>query len=336
MAHSNTAAVANPRFPRARSGGYPAPVLLSREELSRHAVARPLAVTIGVFDGVHLGHRHLIDTLKQRAAERGLASGVVTLHPDPVQVLRPNIPIAYLTSLEERVELLRGTGVDTVAPLTFTSEVAELSAFKFLELLHATLNIRFVLMGPDHAFGRGREGTPQRVAEIGEELGFEVEVLPQPLEGTSGAVSATAIRRALTEGDMAVVQQLLGRPFSIRGPVVRGAERGRTIGFPTANIAVAPDRALPAYGVYITRAMVGAHTYASATNIGIKPTFVDERPSVETYILDFEGDLYGREVRIEVLHRLRGEIKFDSIEALTAAIDADVQQTRDYFAAHPL
>jgi riboflavin kinase/FMN adenylyltransferase len=191
-------------------------------------------------------------------------------------------------------------------------------------------------MGPDHAFGRGREGTPTRVAEIGEELGFEVEVLPAPLEGTSGAVSATAIRKALSEGEMELVASLLGRPFSVRGPVVRGAERGRTIGFPTANIAVTPDRALPAYGVYITRAIVGARTYASATNIGIKPTFVDERPAVETYILDFEGDLYGRDIRIEVLQRLRGEIKFDSIDELTAAIAADVQKTRDYFATRPL
>lgn len=311
-------------------------MLLSREELSRHAPGRPLAVTIGVFDGVHLGHRHLIDTLKRRAAERRLASGVVTLHPDPVQVLRPDVRIAYLTSLEERVELLRATGVDAVAPLTFTSEVAELSAFQFLELLHATLEIAYVLMGPDHAFGRGREGTPRRVAEIGEELGFEVEVLPAPLEGTSGAVSATAIRNALAAGEMELVASLLGRPFSIRGPVVRGAERGRTIGFPTANIAVTPDRALPAYGVYVTRAIVGARTYASATNIGVKPTFVDERPSVETYLLDFEGDLYGRDVRVEVLQRLRGEIKFDSIDELTASIAADVRKTRDYFAAHPL
>jgi riboflavin kinase/FMN adenylyltransferase len=311
-------------------------MLLSREELARHAPGRPLAVTIGVFDGVHLGHRHLIDTLKRRATERRLASGVVTLHPDPVQVLRPEVRIAYLTSLEERVELLRATGVDTVAPLTFTSEVAELSAFQFLELLHATLDVKFILMGPDHAFGRGREGTPQRVAEIGEDLGFEVEVLPAPLEGTSGAVSATAIRNSLAAGEMESVERLLGRPFSIRGPVVRGAERGRTIGFPTANLAVTPDRALPAYGVYITRAIVGGRAYASATNIGIKPTFEGERPSFEAHILDFEGDLYGRVIRIEVLQRLRGEVKFDSIDSLKAAIAADVQKTRDYFAAHPL
>ncbi|HEY8172300.1 MAG TPA: riboflavin biosynthesis protein RibF [Dehalococcoidia bacterium] len=307
-------------------------MLLSREELARHAPGRPVAVTVGVFDGVHLGHRHLIDALKSCAESRRLASGVVTLHPDPVQVLRPEIRVAYVTSLEERVELLRDTGVDMVAPLTFTSEVAELSARDFLGLLRDALDMRFILMGPDHAFGRGREGTPARAAEIGEELGFEVEVLPQPLEGTSGAVSATAVRRALAEGEMGVVERLLGRPYAVRGPVVRGHERGRGIGFPTANIAVTPDRALPAFGVYVTRATVGGRTYASATNIGINPTFNDERPAVETYILDFEGDLYGRELRVEVLHRLRGEVRFENVDALVAAIAADVEATRDFFA----
>jgi len=307
-------------------------MLLSREELERHAAGRPTAVTVGVFDGVHRGHRYLVDALKQRAADRGLASGIVTLHPAPIQVLRPAIRIAYLTSLEERVELLRATGVDTVAPLTFTSEVAELSAFDFVELLYSALDMRFLLMGPDNAFGRGREGTPQRVAEIGQELGFEVEVLQAPLKADSGRVSATMIRQALADGEMELAADLLGRTFSLRGPVVRGHERGRGMGYPTANMAVTPDRALPAFGVYVTRAHVGGRAYAGATNVGINPTFDDTLPSVETYILDFEGDLYGRELRIEVLHRLRGEIKFESLDALTAAIAADVEATRAYFA----
>jgi riboflavin kinase/FMN adenylyltransferase len=241
--------------------------------------------------------------------------------------------VQYVSSLEERVELLRTTGVDSVAPLTFTSEVAELSAEAFVRLLHEALGMRLLLMGPDHAFGRNREGTPKRVAEIGADVGFDVEVLPAPLEGTSGAVSATAIRKALADGDMGTVTKLLGRPYSIRGPVVRGAERGRRIGYPTANIAVTPDRALPAYGVYVTRASFGGTTYSSATNIGVNPTFGDGRPSIETYILDFEGDLYGRELRVEVLHRLRGEIRFDSVPALVEAIGADVQAARAYFAS---
>jgi riboflavin kinase/FMN adenylyltransferase len=307
-------------------------MLLSREELERHAAGRPTAITIGVFDGVHLGHRFLVDELKARATERGLAAGVVTLHPSPVQVLRPDVRVAYLTSLEERIELLRSTGVDTVAPLTFTSEVAELSALDFLSMLHGALQMRFLLMGPDNAFGRGREGTPARVAEIADELGFEVEVLRRTLDGGAGRVSATAVRKALADGEMEKAAALLGRPFSLRGPVVRGHERGRAIGFPTANVAVTPDRALPAFGVYVTRSWVAGTPYMSATNVGINPTFNDERPSVETYLLDFEGDLYGRELRVEMLHRLRGEIRFDGIDALVAAIGLDVEATRAYFA----
>jgi len=223
-------------------------------------------------------------------------------------------------------------GVDFVAPLTFTSEVAELSALDFMHMLHSALDMHFLLMGPDNAFGRGREGSPERVAEIADEIGFEVEVLRAPLTGVGGRVSATAIRKALAEGEMEVTQRLLGRPFALRGPVVRGQERGRAIGFPTANMAVTPDRALPAFGVYVTRSHVGDRMYASATNIGINPTFDDVRPTVETYLLDFEGDLYGRELRVEVLHRLRGEIKFEGVEPLVAAIAADVRATRAYFA----
>lgn len=307
-------------------------MFLARDELSRHATGGPSAITLGVFDGVHRGHAHLIAGLRRRAAARGLASGIVTLHPSPIQVLRPTARVAYITSLEERIELLRATEVDFVAPLTFTSEVAELSARDFLAMLHDALDMKYILMGPDNAFGRGREGTPLRVAEIGAELGFELEVLDDPLDGDGGRVSATAIRKAISDGDMETAAELLGRPYSLRGPVVHGMERGRTIGYPTANIAITPDRALPAYGVYVTRAYIGGSAYMGATNIGIKPTFDNELPSVETYLLDFEGDLYGRELRVEVLHRLRGEIKFDGMEALIAAIAADVEATRAYFA----
>jgi riboflavin kinase/FMN adenylyltransferase len=306
-------------------------MLLAQDELRRHAAGRPSAITLGVFDGVHLGHRFLVDELKRRGQSRGLASGIVTLHPSPIQVLRPQIRVAYLTSLEERIELLRAAAPDFVAPLTFTSEVAELSAFDFLAMLHNALDMRYILMGPDNAFGRGREGTPERVATIGQEIGFELEVLDRSLDQGEGRVSATAIRKAIADGDMETAANLLGRPYALRGPVVHGAERGRTIGFPTANIAVTPDRAMPAFGVYVTRAHTDGRSFMAATNIGIKPTFEDELPTVEAYLLDFEGDLYGREVRIELLHRLRPEAKFDGMDALIAAIAAEVESTRTYF-----
>lgn len=310
-------------------------MLLAREELARHAPGRASAITLGVFDGVHRGHLHLITGLRERATARGLSSGILTLHPSPIQVLKPEVRVAYITSLEERIELLRGSGVDFVAPLTFTSEVAELSAHDFLAMLYEALNMRYLLMGPDNAFGRGREGTPERVAEIAQDLGFELELLDEPLGADGGRVSATAIRKAIADGDMEAAAELLGRPFSLRGPVIHGAERGRTIGFPTANMAVTPDRAMPAYSIYVTRAWIGDRAYQAATNIGIKPTFDNERPAVETYILDFEGELYGRELRIELLHRLRGEVRFDGIEALVEAIRADVDATRAYYQQHP-
>lgn len=307
-------------------------MLLAREALSAHAPGRPTAITVGVFDGVHLGHRFLIDTLKARAAKRGLASTVVTLHPSPIQVLRPEMRVSYITSLEERLEQLDATGVDAVVPITFTSELAELSAAGFLGLLHEMLEMRYMLMGPDNAFGRGREGTPARVAEIGQSTGFEAEVLTAPLDNGFGRISATAIRAALARGEMEVAEHLLGRPFSLRGPIVHGHDRGHRIGYPTANMAMTPDRALPAYGVYITRAYAGGRAYGAATNIGINPTFNDKVPAIETYILNFEGNLYERELRIEVLHRLRGELRFENIDLLKEAIAADVETARRYFA----
>ncbi len=306
--------------------------LLAREELARAAPGRPSAVTVGVFDGVHRGHVHIIEHVKERARELGLASGVITLHPDPVQVLRPDQPIAYLTSLEERIELLRATEVDFVAPLTFTSDVAELSAREFVELLVSELQMRLILMGPDHAFGRGREGTPERLRELGTELGFAVEMLPEPLRASSGPISATAIRRALADGDMETVIHYLGRPYALHGPVVHGAHRGKTIGFPTANIAVAPDRAVPAFGVYVTRAYVNEVAYQSVTNVGQRPTFDAGERTVETFLLDFQGELYGRLMRVEFLHRLRPEIKFASVDDLVAQIRRDVEATREFFA----
>ncbi len=306
--------------------------LLARTELARVAPGRPSAVTIGVFDGVHRGHMHLIAHVRERARELGLASGVITLHPDPVQVVHPGRKLAYLTSPEERIDLLEATGVGFVAPLTFTSDVAELSARDFAELLVDELSMKLLFMGPDHAFGRGREGTPDRLRDIGTEMGFSVELLPEPLRDGGGVISATAIRRALDRGDMELVTAYLGRPYSVHGPVVRGAERGRLLGFPTANIAVAPDRALPAFGVYVTRAYYGEGVYRSVSNVGRRPTFGGGERSVETHLLDFDDDLYGQQMRLDFLARLRPEMKFGSPEALAEQIRRDVQRTREHFA----
>ncbi|MEX1255469.1 MAG: bifunctional riboflavin kinase/FAD synthetase [Dehalococcoidia bacterium] len=302
---------------------------LAREELSRIAPGRPSALTIGKFDGVHRGHQYLVGHLLERARAEGLASVVVTLHPHPIAVLRPGTLITYLCSLEERVTLLRALGVDSVGVLSFTSELAQLSYRDFVALLVEHLDLRLLLIGPDFALGRDREGNVKALRALGEEIGLRVETIPLLSEDTA-KVGSGAVREALAQGDMESVTQLLGRPFALRGPVVRGAERGATIGFPTANIAVGPDLALPAFGVYVTRAYLGETAYESVTNIGQRPTFNESRPTIEVHLLDFEGDCYERELRIELLHRLRPEQKFAGVDELVAQIGRDVGATRAY------
>jgi riboflavin kinase/FMN adenylyltransferase len=188
-------------------------------------------------------------------------------------------------------------------------------------------------MGPDNAFGRNREATPEGMQALGKELGFQVEVMPAPLTAGEGAVSATAIRRALQEGDLASVTRMLGRYYSIRGPVVGGERRGRELGFPTANIGVTADRALPAFGVYATWAFLhGSHgdqKLQSATSIGVRPHFEGDKPSVETYIFDFDRDIYDHILRIELVERLRPELKFESLDALLEAMHGDVAMSRE-------
>jgi riboflavin kinase/FMN adenylyltransferase len=195
------------------------------------------------------------------------------------------------------------------------------------------LGMRMLFIGPDLTLGRGREGTPEVLRALGEELGFEL-VVAGVLAEDGTKVGSSAVRHALAAGEMERAADLLGRTYSISGPVVAGERRGRQLGFPTANIGIAHDLALPAYGVYITRAHLDGAVYQSSTNIGMRPTFEEEAwPTVEAYLLDFEGDVYGRQLRLEVLHRLRDELKFDKLEDLVAAIEGDVTDTRRYFQA---
>ena len=309
-------------------------VSLARRELARVAPGRPSAVTIGVFDGVHRGHQHLVGVLLERARQGDLAAVAITFNPHPRTVLRPGTAVTYLTSLEERVELLQGLGLDAVAVLAFTSELAQLSPQEFLGLLVQELDMKLLVVGPDFALGRNRAGTIGVIRQIAEKLGFRLEVAPLLAEDGE-KVGSSAVRQALEKGDVETVARLLGRPFSLRGPVVAGDRRGRTLGFPTANIAIGLDRALPAYGIYVTRAYVRENSYASCTSIGIRPTFnIEPRPTIETYILDFDDDIYGEEMRIDLLKRLRGEERFESVDDLVAQMQRDIEGTREYFRAH--
>lgn len=300
----------------------------TRTQLTAGAPGPETALTIGVLDGVHIGHQALLDRLAHEAKARALMPGVVTLHPHPITVLRPDIRPSYLTSLEDRIELMRAHGAAWVIPATFTSEVSEVSAEELAESFYEILNMKLMVLGPDAAFGRGApKDTTERMKALGEKLGFEVLQI-EPLMHDHERYSSTAVRKALSAGDMPRVQSLLGRPYSLTGPIVRGFERGRTIGFPTANLSVAADRALPALGVYATRAHVVGRTIDGATNIGTRPTFDGGHVSIETHLLDFEGDIYGERMEIEFVERIREERTFDGAEALIAQITKDAEAVR--------
>lgn len=306
-------------------------VTLARRELYRIAPGRPSAVTIGVFDGVHRGHQHLVALLLERARQDGLASVALTFNPHPRSVLQPGTAITYLTSIEERIELLQALGLDAVGVLAFTSELSQLSPHDFLALLVEELEMRLLVVGPDFALGRGRVGDINVIRAEGEALGFAVQIAPLLTEDGE-KVGSTAVREALAAGDLERVARLLGRPFSLRGPVVTGDRRGRSLGFPTANIALGLDRALPPYGIYVTRTYVRENAYPSCTSIGVRPTFhTDGQATVETYILDFDEEIYGEEIRIDFLHRLRDEMRFDTVDALIAQMRRDVNETWEWF-----
>jgi riboflavin kinase/FMN adenylyltransferase len=297
-------------------------------QLRAGAPGPPTALTIGVLDGVHLGHQALVRRLREEARARALSAGVVTLHPHPLTVLRPGVRPSYLTTLDDRMALLREAGADWVLPLTFTSEVSEVTAEELALAFRDELRMRLLVLGPDAAFGRGApKDTVERMRTLGREAGFEV-VQIEPLMHDHERYSSSAVRRALAEGDMARVTALLGRTYRLAGPVVRGFERGRTIGFPTANISVAADRALPALGVYATRAHVAGRTLPGATNIGTRPTFDAGHVSIETHLLDFEGDIYGERMELEMIARIRPEQAFGGADELVAQIRRDVATAR--------
>ncbi|HCV00879.1 MAG: riboflavin biosynthesis protein RibF [Dehalococcoidia bacterium] len=302
---------------------------LTLSQLEMAAPAGGSALVMGIFDGVHRGHQSLLSRLREEADARGLAPGVVTLHPHPVTVLRPDVAASYLTSLEDRLHLLRKGGASWVLPLTFTSELSEVTAEELAEAFQKLLHMQVMVLGPDAAFGRGAPlETPQRMRQAGEEFGFDV-VQIEPLMSGDERCSSTMVRRALAKGDMEAVTQLLGRRYTLAGPVVRGFERGRTIGFPTANISVAADRALPELGVYATIATIAGRELLGATNIGRRPTFDAGHISIETHLLDFEGNLYDEHMEIEIVDRVRAEQTFSGPEELRAQIAEDVHHVRE-------
>jgi riboflavin kinase/FMN adenylyltransferase len=286
-------------------------------------------LTIGSFDGVHLGHQSLIKKLVDGAHAVGSPAVVLTFHPHPVVVLRGKTGDIYLTLPEERADILSGLGVDMVIIEPFTRELAQTSAGEFIERLYNRLGLDHLLIGHDFALGRGREGNFDVLNKLGLEFGFEVEEV-EAVQSQGEIISSSQIRLLLEAGDVSRAGLWLGRPYLVSGKVISGDRRGRSIGFPTANLSVIPGKILPASGVYACRAWVDGQVWGAATNIGVRPTF-DGHGSVlhlEAHLLDYSGDLYGQTISLEFIERLRGEVRFPDIQALIAQISQDVQQTR--------
>jgi len=297
------------------------------KELAKLQPKQDTLLTIGVFDGVHLGHKYLLSQLTEQAREQNLLSGVVTFNQHPHEVLSPQTRLPFLTDLTQRSNLLKNEGVEAIFTLSFTTELAQLSARQFVSLLKKYLRMRGLVIGPDFALGQNREGNTNTLGTLGQAMNFSVTVIP-PVMINGELVSSTAIRNSLANGDMKRVLTLVGRPFSLNGRVTSGAGRGVELGFPTANLDIDPGQALPAEGVYATWAHIDGQAYQSMTNIGQQPTFGGSQRIVEVYILDYHSNLYGRELKIDIMERLRGEKQFDTAAELKKQITEDIKRGR--------
>lgn len=290
----------------------------------------PTVLTIGTFDGLHLGHQSLIQQLKAAAARLQAQSAVIAFHPRPKAVLAPHLSNNdYLTTPEERIELFGALDLDVLVLTPFTREFAQTTAEAFMQLLVDRFNLRELWAGHDFALGKNRAGNIEKLTALGQELGYIVQTF-EPLLVDEHVVSSTRIRQLIAAGEVAAAAQLLGRPPSLRSYVVQGAQRGRILGFPTANFAVPPERLLPANGVYATwatRANNGQR-YASVTNVGVRPSFDDPTRTVEAYIFDFDENIYGETFTLEFIKHLRPEKKFNGIDQLVAQIKRDADQAR--------
>lgn len=294
------------------------------------------AVSIGAYDGIHLGHRAVLGAVVDLAADRGLAPGVVTFDKHPAAVVRPESAPLLLTDHEQRVELFDEIGIDYLYLMQFNARRAETSDRDFVaNTLVGRMNAKLIIVGSDFHFGKGRSGSVESLRELGSEMGFEVqglELLANASDGDGAApVSSTAIRAALTTGDIATANSMLGRSYEVRGEVVAGDRRAQSIGFPTANVAYHSGQAWPANGVYAAWVtLVDGRRFAAAVNIGLRPTFYDdaEFPLLEAHLIDFDEDLYGQQIRVEFVAFLRSERKFDGIEAIAAQLAADVEDAR--------
>jgi riboflavin kinase / FMN adenylyltransferase len=295
---------------------------------------RPTFVAVGVFDGVHQGHRQLLQSMVAAAKTAGAGTAVLTFFPHPLAVIQKLSGRLYLGQLEERVELLAAEGVDIIITHPFNEQVRQTRAAEFVRQLCTHLQMRQI-WGGHFSLGYNREGNADFLRQMGGEWGFTVEEAPRLALWRGERVSSSRIRQGLAEGAMDEVTGCLGRPYQVSGTVIMGDQRGRTIGFPTANLYPWEEQLLPVNGVYASYAWLNGRRYTAATNVGVRPTVDGQRLTVEAHLLDFDADIYGEPIKLEFVHRLRSEQKFAGLAELISQIGADVAQVRRWAAAEP-
>ncbi len=294
-------------------------------------IARPTVLTLGVFDGLHIGHQRIMETVVVQAKSACAVPTAITFDPHPRAVLHPESAPPLLQTLDQRLANFEVLGIEQAIVIPFTTEFSQQPAEKFLsEIVRDRLHAKEVYLGKGFAFGKGRGGNIDLLRKMSGELGFAADEVDEvQLRGIR--VSSSAIRRLLAEGSVNLARRMLGRPYGVEGVIIRGNRRGHTIGFPTANLKP-HNRVIPRFGVYATATLIDGKWRKSITNIGVRPTFESEAdPSIETYIFDFDGDLYGDVLRVRFLHRIRDEKKFDGIDQLKAQIELDSARARNYF-----
>ena len=301
------------------------------DELSKAELNYDSVLTIGAFDGIHLGHQHLIARLVQQARDTNRLAGLVTFHPHPSVVLAHRTAAKYLTTPGEKIAILSTLGLDLVALLPFNQEMARTPARQFVARICRYLRMKELWVGADFALGHNREGDVKALREMGREMGFTVHAI-EPLLWEGQVISSTWIRSLVRRGQVEEAAHLLNRYPSLSGEVVRGAQRGRCLGFPTANLEVRPERAIPADGVYAVYVVLGEKRYQGVANIGVRPTFDNGQRTIEVHLLDFQGNLYGCDLVLEFVARLRSEKRFAKLEELKAQIEADIACAREVLA----
>ncbi|MDU4959856.1 MAG: bifunctional riboflavin kinase/FAD synthetase [Sporomusaceae bacterium] len=288
------------------------------------------AVALGTFDGVHLGHQRVIGRAAACAKRTGAKSVVVTFGNHPLSILTPGHCPLLITAAAEKERLMAELQIDVLCRIPFTGDLLRLAPRVFIDRLLSVFLPAAIIVGPNYSFGYRGLGTPELLTEIGREKGFSVHV-QEAVDVDGSMVSSTSIRHYIGSGDVSQAAKLLGRPFRLAGKVVDGDKRGRTLGFPTANIALPPEQLLPGDGVYAVYALIDGQRLPALANIGSNPTFLQQTRRLEVFILDFQSDLYGIELGVEFSRRLRSELTFTSVEALTERIALDVAEARAYF-----